>query len=62
MKRIDVISERPVVKPSMQKITRTVKGAKIDTPSPTSKAIITRAISPIIKLIEFVIADAKEKT
>jgi hypothetical protein len=62
MKRIDVIKERPIVKPSMQKMTRTVRGARRDIPSSTRKVTTSRAKSPRIKLTEFEIADAKAKT
>jgi hypothetical protein len=62
IKRIDVISERPIVKPSMHKITRAVRGAKRDPPSPTRNVTKTRANSPRIKLTEFEIAEAQAKT
>ena len=62
MNRIDVIRERPIVKPSMHKITRMVRGAKIEIPSPTRKVTRTRADSPKMKLTEFEIADAKANT
>jgi hypothetical protein len=62
LKRIDVIRERPIVKPSMHKITRAVRGAKIEIPSPTRKVTTTRANNPRIKLTEFEIEDAKAKT
>jgi hypothetical protein len=46
----------------MHRITRAVRGAKRDIPSPTRKVTKTRANSPRIKLTEFEIAEAKAKT
>jgi hypothetical protein len=62
MKRIDVIRERPMVNPSIDKTTRTVRGAKRDTPSSTRKVTNVSANKPRMKLIEFEIAEAKAKT
>ncbi len=61
MKRIDVISESPIVNPSIHKMTSPARGAKSDMPSSTRKVTIVSANKPSTKLIEFEIVDANAK-